>query len=397
MKSIFLILILFISQKALAENRITFEDFLKAATSQNLTLKIESAKSKAAESNSSGITLPPPTVGLMKMTEKESGSSANGFEVEQMIPFPGRIAKDHSARRFEAQAQEEMRKGIEAETFAKAKILYLDLWASQQRKQALLSRRQAIEEHLKLSRAATRSDSFLKIHTLKAESDLDLLENDILSADQEIREKESIAGEFLNVDVRSFHPVLTEPPLTELPTSVEDRNSHQLEASRLTLESFKAREDEGKLAWFPDFYLRYRETGGTQMMPRYSEAMVGISLPFIFPWQSSRDSEKNSFQRQQSELEFEKEKIRINSDKYTLSSRAQSLRQQLDNLNRKVLPKAERRMKLIHNIAPRDMESLQDHREAMEAFPELKLKSLDLRMQYENAAAELLKYTWSSK
>lgn len=397
MKAIFLIFILFTSQNALAETRMTFNEFLGIAKSQNLTLKIEAAKSEVVQANSSGITLPPPMVGLMKMTEKEGGSSANGFEVEQMIPFPGKIAKDHSARKYEAQAQEEVRKGAEAEILAKAKILYLDLWASQQKKEALLSRKQAIEEHLKLSRAATRSDSFLKIHTIKAESDLDLLENDLLSADQEIREKESAAAEFLNVDAKSFHPTFTEPQLTELPSDISSTNSHQLEASRLTLESFKARADEGKLAWFPDFYLRYRETGGTQMMPRYSEAMIGISLPFLFPWQSSRDSDKNSFQRQQSELEYEREKVRINSEKYTLSNRAQSLRQQLDNLNRKVLPKAERRMKLIHNIAPRDMESLQDHREAMEAFPELKLKAIELRMQYENAAAELLKYTWSSK
>ena len=276
MKAISLILILLISQTTLAGSQMTFEEFLKAAKSQNLTLKIESAKSGAAKSNSSGITLPLPAVGLMKMTEKEGGSSANGFEVEQMIPFPGKIANDHTARSYEAQAQEEMRKGIEAETFAKAKIIYLALWSSQQKKEALLSRKKAIEEHLKLSRAATRSDSFLKIHTLKAESDLDLLENDLLSVDQEIKEKETEAAEFLNMDAKSFHPVFIEPPLTELPSDVSESNSHQLEASRLILESFKARDDEGKLAWFPDFYLRYRETGGTQMMPRYSEAMVGI-------------------------------------------------------------------------------------------------------------------------
>lgn len=49
-------------------------------------------------------------------------------------------------------------------------------------------------------------------------------------------------------------------------------------------------------------------------------------------------------------------------------------------------------MKLVHNLAPRDMETLQDHRETMEAFPDLKLKALEIRRTYEETVAELLKF-----
>jgi hypothetical protein len=38
------------------------------------------------------------------------------------------------------------------------------------------------------------------------------------------------------------------------------------------------------------------------------------------------------------------------------------------------------------------METIQDHRETMEAFPELKMIELDLRVQYEEAIAELEKF-----
>ena len=58
----------------------------------------------------------------------------------------------------------------------------------------------------------------------------------------------------------------------------------------------------------------------------------------------------------------------------------------------KLIPRAEKRMRLVRNQAPRDMETLQDHREIMEAFPDLKLKSLALREQYEEAVSELEKY-----
>ena len=54
-------------------------------------------------------------------------------------------------------------------------------------------------------------------------------------------------------------------------------------------------------------------------------------------------------------------------------------------------------MALVRNVAPRDMESLQDHRETMEAFPELKLKVLELRGQYEEVVSELVKFERGTK
>ena len=50
-------------------------------------------------------------------------------------------------------------------------------------------------------------------------------------------------------------------------------------------------------------------------------------------------------------------------------------------------------MKLVNNIAPRDKSSLQDHRDAMEAFIDLRLQVLSLRGRLEEVASELLKFT----
>ena len=49
-------------------------------------------------------------------------------------------------------------------------------------------------------------------------------------------------------------------------------------------------------------------------------------------------------------------------------------------------------MKAVHNLAPRDMETLQDHRETREAFPELQMKALELRLLYEETVTEIEKY-----
>lgn len=385
-----LLSLLFISV-AHAGERLTFEDFLKRAESQNLDLKIETEKSMAADAKSGGLGIPAPMVGIMQMKE-QGGDTAQGFEVSQMIPFPTKISSDRSARKLEARAQEEVRLGLKSETLAQAKLIYISLWAASERTSSLREKKKAIENHLKLSRAGARSDSFLRIHTLKAESDLDLLENDILSAEQMLKEKQAEAAEFLNIDASNFHPTPVEPPLSPIPIGDQANAPHQLESARLTLESLRSLESSGKSSWFPDLYVRYKELGETRMTPKYSEVMLGVSLPFVFFWEPSSASSQASADRAQGEYEFEKQKRKIETERGVLLGRAQSLRTQLENITRKLLPRAERRMKIAHNIAPRDMETVQDHRETMEAFPDLKLRGLDLRMQYEETIAGLLKF-----
>ena len=395
-KATALFFVWFASGTALAGERMTFDAFLTKVNDQNLGLKIEAAKAEASRENAKGLSIPPPMVGYVRMTD-QSGSSANGFEINQMIPFPSKISNDRSARKFEAEAQEEARLGMTSEIFAQARVLYLSLWVSQQKKEALKEKKGVIEDHIKLARAGVRSDSFLRIHLLKSESDLDFMENEILSADQEILEKEITVAKFLNVDPGSFHPLLEEPSLITLPPEDTAAPSHQFESARLSLESFRAREQEAKSVWFPDLYLRYKETGETRLMPRLSEVMIGVSLPFVFPWNASATAGKSSALKVQAEFEFEKEKRKIDSEKSTFFVRAISLKKQIDNIKQKLIPRAEKRMKLVHNLAPRDMETLQDHRDTMEAFPDLKLKALDLRVQYETAVAELRKYMRDQK
>jgi hypothetical protein len=99
--------------------------------------------------------------------------------------------------------------------------------------------------------------------------------------------------------------------------------------------------------------------------------MVGLTLPFIFPWDSSANAGKASGDRLRSELEYARARRRIDNDKSVLLSQAASLKIQLDNITQKLLPRAKKRMKVVHNVAPRDAETLQDQRETFEAFPDL--------------------------
>ncbi|MBS1963241.1 MAG: TolC family protein [Bdellovibrionales bacterium] len=377
-----------------ASERISLSDYLAKVRENDLELKTEVSKAEAADARSSGIALPPPMVAFARM--RDDAGTSRGYEINQMIPFPTKLTNDHSGRKEESRAQKEMNLAKEREILAQAKRAYFSLWVAQEKIEILKEKKDIIEGHIKLSRSGVRSDSFLKIHLLKSESDLDLLENEIEEANQALRESKVRAAELVNADAASFDVTASEPPESKVSSSTEKTGlSHQVESKRHTLESFKSFESVANSSWLPDFTLRYKQMGPGSMFGQYNEAMVGVTLPFVFFWEPNAASKDASQKRVQAELELEQAERRIENERYSLTRKAMSLKSQLENINTKLLPRAKTRMNLVHNIVPRDMESLQDHRETMEAFPDLKLKALDLRLEFETAVSELEKYTSS--
>lgn len=391
MKKILILILSFYIAPQSFSSEITLDQFLQKVKEQNLNLKLETAKQNASEEKAVGIRLPPPMFSFIQAKE-DSGNSATGFEINQEVPFPTKLKANRSSRIYEAKAQKEIYSANQNEILAKAKLSYIELWLMQERFEVMQQKKRNLEVHIRLSRSAVRSDSFLKLHLLKAESDLDLLENDLESSKQKIKERQLILADIINEDHQTFNPTATEPPLSAIPKINEGDNIPQLESLRLGLEGMKERESEAKSSWLPDFNLKYKQMGATSMSSRYNEVMIGITLPFIYFWQPNADSKTANVETLQAELNLNREKRNIDTKLATLYSKVESLQKQLLNLKNKLIPRAHQRMKIVQNLAPRDMETIQDHRETMEAHPELKMTELELRMQYEESIAELEKY-----
>ena len=376
---------------AQAQERMSLEKFLKLVQEKNLDLKVDAAKSDAASARAIGVNIPPPVVSFNHM-KMDMGDSANGFEVSQAIPFPTKLSSNSSARKYEAKAQQEIRLSQEKEILAQGKLFYFSLWENQEKISLMEEKKKILEDHIMLSRSSARSDSFAAIHVLKAESDLDLLDNEIELANQLVREAQLKVASFLNEDPVHFQIIAEEPTLSPIPQITSAEDSHQVQALNFNLESFKAKEFEAKSSWLPDINLSYKEMGATTAIPRYNEIMVGVTLPFIFFWEPYAASKSASAERMQAQVELEKQKRNIDVERVTLLSKVESLKKQILILKKKAIPRVEKRMKLVHNLAPRDMETLQDHRETMEALPELKMKALEFRHEYEQAISTLEKY-----
>lgn len=381
------VLSLWLAPVSFGDELISLDQFVQEAGKQNLSLKAKTAASVSDRERAYGIRLPPAQVNLIQM--QMAGTSTPGFIAAQTLPFPTKIADEHSARRAEAFASEAARNATKQEVIAEARFIYYRLWQAQERLRLLNEKARVIEDHIRLALAASRSDSFLKIHVLKAENDLDLLRNDIVQAEQQIRESQIAAAEFLNRDPNAYRPLASSFPLSPLPQRPALEKPYQIEMKKFELEALRSKERLARAEWFPDFSLQYKEMGATPMLPRYSEIMVGATLPFVFFWQAKAESGRASAQRQEGEFLLERETRRIDAEQATLMERAISLKKQIDQFTNELLPRAEKRMKIVHNLAPRDMETLQDQRETLEAFPDLKLKALSLREQYEKTVMDL--------
>jgi outer membrane protein TolC len=374
----------------LSASDFTLKTFLQEVERENLEIRIENSKTQASDSNAKGIRIPAPELSL-KQNHVE-GDTANGFEIEQSIPFPSKVIDEKEARTKTALAMKESETSKLYETLAMARLAYIGYWIEFKKIEVLVEKKKILQEHIKIAQSGVRSDSSMKIHLLKAESDFDLLDNSLLEENQLLNEKRLKILEFLNGEVSLNISNPKEAPLSKL-INVEASESHQVKALNFNLENLKAIESQAKQSWLPDFKLSYMKMNSAPMMTGYSQVSVGITLPFLFPWEPSAKSGEAAALRAVGEYEVMKAEKQINYTEAKLTSQAKSIREQLELINNKILPRAHERMKLVHNIAPRDMESLQDHRETMETFTDLKMKSLELRLQYESVVAELSKYT----
>lgn len=384
-------IVILTSLELFAQSKVSLKDFLERIENQNLDIKIESSKADAAKSRAIGVKIPEPMVGAIQMTD-QSGSTTRGFEISQTVPFPTKVSADLKARDNESKSQNEMSLAEKNEILVRAKNVYLALWAAQEKSSLLLEKKKIVKGHISLARSTARSDSFAAVHVVRAEYDFDYLDNEVAEADQALRAQQIEAAVLLNADVNTFKLVATEPVVSSLPRIESIDSSPQLKAQKYNLESLRSKEFAAKSMWLPDFNFRYKEIEQSSMLPRYNELMVSVTLPFVYFWQPYSESGAATSDRISAEYQLQKQERILTGTRAILLNKAESLKKQLDNVRQNLIPKAERRMKLVQNLAPRDLETLQDHREAMEAFPDLKLKAVDLRVEFEKTVFELEKY-----
>lgn len=382
---------------AAAGQKLSLSNVIELAAKNHPEIEVLKAKVSQTEARRQvGPSIPPPMVSLGTMGERGpfSGVMENSIELSQTIPFPTKLTSESKERSLEQKAAEAQLEARLLSLRTEAKAAYLELYRAREQITLLEEKRLALENHAKRIRSATLSDRMAQAHVIRIQTEIELSQNEIAKA----RQTETVSQGTLNVvmatDPTTPVPNLEPPPLSDLPKTIESTTSvaqhPQLRALRSSTEAFEAGEDLAKSAWLPDFTIKYRYNRRYDgVMPNNSEVMLGVELPFLFFWQpqgriaeARAQSEGARSQARQTENELKLKLLKTRSE-------AESFRTQLLNFSNQIIPQALRRMKLAHSASPTDMESLNEHRESMQSYVELKLAALNLRVDYEKAISEL--------
>lgn len=379
-----------------SDESLSLESALEIADQSHPSLVASQARARGSEAMSdSAPSLPPPTIFGSVMGSNgpfnSAGRMENSIGITQTIPFPTKLTSESKVRSLEADAA---RTSLEAERLkirAEAKAAFYELYGARKAVDLLEDKKSIFEEHNKRVRATTLSDRIMQAHRIWIETELDLVENELVTAKEEVR----IACGRLNVamgrDPFLAVPPLQEPPLSELPTNPSNISAHpEIHSLELTKNAAEASISQAKSLWLPDLTVSYRNARRFDgLMPNYSEVTVGVTLPFLFFWETKGQVASANSKAEEAQATIRKEKNGLLMELFEAQTRAESLKEQLSNFDTKIIPQAERRMKIAHGLVPSDMESLNEHRDAMESVVKLKLAALKLRIDYEKSVARL--------
>lgn len=377
---------------ALGDERLSLSQFLKKVGESSFELAIQDKELTAAEAKASGIRVEPAMLGYMEM--KEEGGSQKGFEVSQALPFPTKIITDKQARNKEYRAAKSSLGLQRAVILSQARLAYVNYWASIERHRIVSEKKQWFGKHVRSSRVATRADTEAQLHLLEIEVEQGMLENDVAQTEADLEQSKNALRSYLgSAEQVAFEPV--EPEIFTLEKSKVNA-SRFIEVKNQEFEAKDKQAQLSKQAYLPDLFVRYRDLSGERDM-RTQEVMVGVSLPFLYFWQPRAESAQASAEKSKAELELNKAKVESEAKLASLLKRSEALRTQYLVLRNKVIPTAQKRLKLVQNVSLRTLEGLGEHRTVMISYLDFRLKAVELRVEHEKALndmAEIVGRPW---
>lgn len=372
----------------MAKQKISLDEFLNSVREESPDLTIESANVDASKARASGIRIPASMVGFMQM--QNAGNTRNGIEVYQEIPFPTKIIQDKKTRNLEYETQKQMGLIQKVMVITKARVAYVEFWATSKRLTILKEKLNWLRHHAELFRTTTLSDNEAQVHLLGVESEIDLLESDILDAGAALTEARN--------GMNRFAPLLKDQELIPIEPVIEDPKVDAFQNPLVAwkekdLKAKQARVSLAKQSYLPDFSVRLRAFEELQASQVERELMVGMTVPFLYFWESQAQIKEATAEKRKANAELQKMTITSDSMLSSFLKKSEAFKKQIMILKNQLIPRATHRVDLMKNISPRIMQGLDEHKSVMSDYLDLKLKAVDLRIAYEKNFQEILQLT----
>ncbi|MBX7149550.1 TolC family protein [bacterium] len=376
----------------MAKEKLTLDEFLGLVRTESPDLAIETATIDAFKSRASGINIPPGMVGWMQM--KTGGDTSNGVEVFQEVPFPTKIIQDKRTRTLDYETQKQMGFLQKTGILAKARVAYVEFWGASARLAVLKEKHHWLRHHAELFKTTTLSDNTAKVHLLGVESETDLLENEVLEAEAALTEARNLLNGLVpSLAERTLVPV---EPVLQSPKIPSSKNPF-ITWKEKELKAKKAELALAKQSYLPDVSVRFRTFEGMSASQVDRELMVGVTVPLLSFGQSRAQVKTANAEKVKAEAELKKISTTSQSMLSSFTKKAESLKSQFYTLKNKLIPRAKERVELMKNISPRTMEGLDEHKMVMTDYLDLRLKAVNLRVEYEKNFQEILQLTGNTQ
>ncbi len=383
---------------------ISLSEALARALSKNARLAAVRYEVKASRAsvNADEPILPSPTV-----TGSSMGNSGpfqkrieTSVSVSQTIPFPTKSFSKRKALSYEGDVRQAMTRSYARQLKNDVVRVYYEYLAASKQLQLLSELKGIYHHHLKRLWAGAAQDQLMKSHILSAQSELSALDNELESARAF---QETSRGE-LNVLMGELPTALLgtpeEPSLSSVPDALDEDSLNAILTRHPDYQEVDARlkqaeslRSAARASWLPDLMISYRYNKRLDVMPDEQEVMVGVSVPLVTFWQPMAENERATARLEAARSEKIQQDRKLLLRYMKIRAHLIALHAQLENLEKRIVPEAHQRVKIVTSLSPTDMSSLIEHREALEKYVKFKMELITKRTEYESAIAALQNLT----
>lgn len=384
----FILLFIGFTSVSHAEPSLNFEELWQEVKVANPSIKEKDAFIKSIEKNPS-LEIPAPGVSISQMNKDVPFSSAGKmqrtYEFSQSIPFITKFSKANEIKKTNIQKSNEENFLFQKELKLESYQAFLSYAKNQELKKILNEKLTFYENHLARSKSLQITNQAYQVRLLDIGIEISSLKSELKLKDIEIVEIKSLLNRLRNHDINDPFSE-AEMPLLSSPSTYDQKGLLEHPALALNqseIENMTKEKEMTKLDWAPDFNLKLRVIKNfDSQLKDGKEIMIGMTLPFIFPWQRNAKTESLSYKIRSQEYRGEQIKTQLNQNYATLNNKLKEQWILLSIYKEQNLPLVQRKIHLANKLTITDIEGLNERRNAIDQLFNLKSKIIEEEMNY---------------
>jgi outer membrane protein TolC len=317
-------------------------------------------------------------IGVSQMRNLQGNAYA--FEIQQQVPLSSKLTDDKRTREHKFDLQKKESSYFSDSVLLEARLAFVNYWASYEKLKLMEELQKWLKHHLEYSQSLARSDTEMRVYALEIESSIGIYDNEINNIKNSLEsEKVKLRRFVFDSSYEPNIPIFGDP--SGFSESSGSSRISELDLSRLRVATSDF--EVAKSANLPNLFMKVRKLDRPMLGMANQEVMVGIDLPFAFFWQARAEEAEASASKIVAQARYQKSLVESEAFKKSLKAQADLTKMQLQNLDRISIPAADKRLRLLKNISPRDMSGLNSHYKVFQDAIELKSQRVDVRYRYE--------------